>query len=51
MTLSAVARLLGRLSRFLRDLNAIQRGKVGPRLYNRAVGRGANSVMRKVWKR
>lgn len=51
MTVSGIARLLGRLATFLRDVNAIQRGKAGQRLYNRAVGRGANSVMRKVWKR
>jgi hypothetical protein len=44
-----VRSLLYRLARVLGDLQAIARGRVIPRLYNRIIGRLISSVSRRLW--
>ena len=43
-------RFLARLVVFLRDMNAVRRGRIGQRIYNKAVGRLAARGLRKVWR-
>jgi hypothetical protein len=50
MTLSQLARLLGKAATITRDVNAIKRGRVQERIYNRAIGRVNSRIMRKFWR-
>lgn len=49
MTLSQLARLLGKASVYTRDANAISRGRITQRVGNRIVGRAISSAMRGRW--
>ena len=46
MTLSQLARLLGKASVYTRDINAVKRGRIAQRVGNRVVGRTISSAMR-----
>ncbi len=48
MTLSRLARMFGKAAVIVRDVNAVKRGRVGRRVYNRAVGRTFGKLLRKV---
>lgn len=48
--LSKLARILGKLSVYTRDVNAVSRGRVPQRVANRVIGRAASRAMRKVWR-
>lgn len=50
MSLSKLARLLGKASVYTRDVNAIAKGRASERLANRIMGRLASKAMRKVWR-
>jgi hypothetical protein len=50
MTLSQLARLLGRSSVYTRDVNAAVRGRFLERFANRFVGRLVSRALRGVWR-
>lgn len=50
MNLSKLARTLGKASVVVRDVNAVQRGRIGQRVVNRVAGRAASKLMRGVWR-
>jgi hypothetical protein len=50
MNLSKLARLLGKATTRTRDANAVARGRIPQRLANKAIGRGAGRVLRKLWR-
>lgn len=50
VNLSKLARLLGKAAVYTRDVNAVKRGRVGKRVTNRVMGRGASKIMRKLWR-
>lgn len=50
MTLSRFISLLTKLTRLLRDVNAVRRGRVAQRVYNRTVGSIVARGMRRVWR-
>lgn len=50
MNLSQLARLFGKAAVITRDVNAIKRGRVKERIYNRVIGRVNSRIMRKFWK-
>lgn len=50
MNLSQLARLFGKAATITRDVNAIKRGRVEERIYNRAIGRVNSRIMRRFWK-
>lgn len=50
MTLSKLARALGKAAVITRDVNAVARGRIGQRIVNRVVGRKVAKVMRSVWR-
>jgi hypothetical protein len=41
---------LYRLARLLGDVRAVERGRVGQRLWNRSVGRASRRILRRLWK-
>jgi hypothetical protein len=47
---SKLARTLGKASVLARDVNAVQRGRVGQRLVNRVVGRQVNKLTKGLWR-
>lgn len=50
MTISKTRSLLYSLARWLGNISAAKRGRVGERVANRAIGRGANKILRKLWR-
>lgn len=50
MSLSRLARWLGRASVITRDANAVKRGRIGPRVANRVMGRAVSKGMRRLWR-
>jgi hypothetical protein len=50
MNLSQLARLFGKAAVITRDVNAVKKGRIGQRLYNRAIGRVNSRIMRRFWK-
>lgn len=50
-TLNQARRNLYLTSRFLGDVNAAQRHKLGKRIINRAMGRFVSGLMRPLWRR
>lgn len=50
MTLSKLARILGKTSIYARDINAVKRGRIGQRITNRIIGRIVNKGMKNVWR-
>lgn len=50
MNLSKLARALGKVAVYVRDANAVKRGRIGERVANRVIGRAVNKIMRKVWR-
>lgn len=49
MTLSQLARILGKASVYTRDVNAIRRGRAKERVANRVMGRALSNLMRGRW--
>jgi hypothetical protein len=49
MTLNQLSRKLVKANTLIRDVNAVKRGKIAQRLVNRALARGVNRSMRRVW--
>lgn len=49
MTLSQLARALGKAAVYTRDINAVRRGRVAERVGNRLMGRTINRAMRGRW--
>lgn len=50
MNLSKLARRLGKAAVVVRDVNAVNRGRVPERVANRIMGRAANWAMRRWWR-
>lgn len=50
MSLSKLARWLGKASVRTRDVNAVAKGRVPQRVANRVMGRAASRAMRKLWR-
>lgn len=50
MTLNTARRVSYLVSRTLGDLQAVRRGRIGERIFNRIVGRIVSGLMRSVWR-
>lgn len=49
MNLNTLSRILHLTNRTVRDVNAIQRGKIGQRIGNRVMGRLVSKAMKGAW--
>lgn len=50
MSLSKLARWLGKASVYTRDANAVKRNRVPQRIANRVIGRAVSKAMRHIWR-
>jgi hypothetical protein len=50
MSINKTRGFLYKLSRFLGDINAVKRGKVGKRVVRRAAGKSTGKMLRKMFK-
>ena len=50
MSLSAFRSFLYTFARFLGDVQAVRRGRIGQRIVNRVIGRIGGRVMRRLWR-
>ncbi|MDF1610544.1 MAG: hypothetical protein AB1695_13430 [Stygiobacter sp.] len=50
MSINKIRNMLYTISRFLGDVNAIQKGKIGERITRRATGRLTSNLMNKIFR-
>jgi hypothetical protein len=48
--MSSLRNFLYRLARFLGDVTAVRKGRIGQRIHNRMVGKGIGKLTRKLWR-